>query len=94
MSRVWAAVRSNPVRVWGYGVMLPTFGLLVGYGIVTEAQAAAWIGLGAGILAIPGTETVRSKVTPTVNLAKLERVAPDVGPEAADVIRRDLGEGV
>jgi len=63
--RLWAAVRSNPVRVWAYGVLVPACGVLVVYGLLTTAQAAAWIGLGAGVCGIPiGAEVVRARVTP------------------------------
>lgn len=65
MTRLWAAVRSNPVRTWAYGVVLPGFGVLLVYGVLSGTQAAAWIALAAGVLAVPGAEAVRSRVTPT-----------------------------
>lgn len=64
MSRILTVVRREPVRVYLYGVLGPALGVLFVYGIVTATQLAAWLALGAGVLAVPAIETTRAKVTP------------------------------
>jgi hypothetical protein len=64
VTRVVAWVRQEPVRVWLYGTLAPALGVLFVYGIVSATQVAAWLALGAGLLAVPAVETARSKVTP------------------------------
>lgn len=53
---------TQPVRLWLYGLMGPIMALLVGYGILSDAQASMWIALGASALGVVGaTEFARSK---------------------------------
>jgi hypothetical protein len=64
VKRVVAWVRQEPVRVWMYGTLAPALGVLFVYGILSATQVAAWLALGAGLLAVPAVETARSKVSP------------------------------
>ena len=65
MSRLWAAVRREPVRAYLYGLLTPGAALAVAYGLVEQAKAALWIALG-GVALVPGAaELARRKVTPT-----------------------------
>lgn len=57
-------VRSEPVRVWMYGVLVAILALLVGTGVVTGALAPLIMGVITAVLAIPAVEIARSKVTP------------------------------
>lgn len=41
------------VRKWIYGLAAPTLGLLIGYGIIDQAQAALWAAL-VGAVLVPG----------------------------------------
>ncbi len=68
-------VSREPVRVWGYGVLVPACGVLFVYGLLTAEQAAAWIALGAGVVGVPvGAEVVRGKVTPVSKLGDVDRL--------------------
>jgi hypothetical protein len=55
---------TEPVRAYLYPVLLAVVGVLVGYGIIEQTQAALWIALGAALLGVPAVERARSKVTP------------------------------
>jgi hypothetical protein len=55
---------TEPVRAYLYPVLLAVVGVLVGYGIIEQTQAALWIALGAALLGVPAVESARSKVTP------------------------------
>lgn len=82
--RVWAVVRLEPVRVWAYGAIVPAFGVLVVYGVLSDAEAVAWISAAAGALGVRGAEAVRSKVSPTITrppeVDPLEAIDP-LGPK-------------
>lgn len=64
MRRVWGVVRREPVRFYLYGVLLGGEGVALTYGLLSKEQAAAWLGLGAAMLAVPAIERARSRVTP------------------------------
>lgn len=65
MSRVWAAVRREPVRAYLYGLLAPGAALAVAYGVTSQDRAALWIALG-GVVLVPGAaELARRRVTPT-----------------------------
>lgn len=57
-------VRREPVRVYLYGVLGSVVALGGVYGVVTGEQAAVWLGVGVALLAVPGVEAARSKVSP------------------------------
>jgi hypothetical protein len=57
-------IKSEPVRVYLYGVLLAGLAVLVGVGIVDDATALLYAALGAAVLGIPAVEIARSKVTP------------------------------
>lgn len=65
MSRVWAAVRREPVRAYLYGLLAPGAALAVAYGVISQDKAALWIAVG-GVVLVPGAaELARRRVTPT-----------------------------
>lgn len=64
MTRLWAALRRNPVRVYLYGLLVPAEALAVSYGLLSDDQGMLWLGLGAAVLVVPGVELARAKVTP------------------------------
>ncbi len=80
MRRVLTVIRREPVRVWLYGTLGPIFGVLFVYGIVDQIQATTWIALGGGILAVPGTESVRAMVSPVAGLGARPHACGIVSP--------------
>lgn len=57
--------KTEPVRLWLYGLMGPLMALLVGYGVLSDAQASMWIAVGVAVAGVGfGTEFARSKATP------------------------------
>ena len=54
----------EPVRARLYALIAPVAALLVGYGIVSEAQAALWIGLATAVLGTLAVESARAHVVP------------------------------
>ncbi|HEY9337579.1 MAG TPA: hypothetical protein VIQ79_24275 [Kribbella sp.] len=67
MTRLWAAVRRQPVRSYLYGVLVPGEALAVSYGLVSGNQGALWLALGAAVLVVPAAEAARARVTPTAD---------------------------
>lgn len=67
MDRVLVAIRRRPVRVYLYGLLLPGFGLAVGYGLVSADKAALWITFGGAALVVGGAELAQRKTTPTAD---------------------------
>lgn len=64
----WA--RTEPVRLWLYGLMAPVMAILVGYGVLSDAQASMWITLATAALGIiGGTEFARSKAYAPAHVA-------------------------
>jgi len=55
---------AEPVRTYLYPVLLAVVGVLVGYGVLEQTQAALWIALGAALLGVPAVEKARSRVSP------------------------------
>lgn len=64
MTRLWAAVRRRPVRVYLYGLLTPGFALAVAYGLLSADKAALWITLGGAALVVTGGELAQRKTTP------------------------------
>ena len=64
MTKLSAWLRSEPVRVYLYGVLAALVALLVGYGVLTGELAALWLAFGAALLTVPAVERTRSSVTP------------------------------
>ncbi len=56
--------RSEPVRRYAYGLIAPLVTMLILYGVLDAQSAVVWIGAATAVLAVPGIEKVRSKVTP------------------------------
>lgn len=46
--------RGEPVRLYAYGLLVPTLALLVGYGWLTTEQAGLWLAVGAAALLFSG----------------------------------------
>lgn len=64
--RRFLSAEHEPVRRYVYSVLLAVLGLLVTFGVLTDADSAA-IAVAAGsvlLVGIPGVELARSKVTP------------------------------
>lgn len=68
MSRLDRLVTYNPVRTYMYGVLGPLVALLVGYDVVSAADAPRWLALGAAVLGVPATELARARVRPVASL--------------------------
>jgi hypothetical protein len=64
VTRLWTAVRRQPVRAYLYGLLAPGAALAVGYGLTTADKAALWIALGGVVLVPTAAELARRKVTP------------------------------
>lgn len=64
MTRLLAAVRRRPVRVYLYGLLAPGFGVAMAYGLVTADKAALWITVGGAVLVVGGAEAAQTKTTP------------------------------
>lgn len=56
--------KSEPVRMYLYGLLVPLLAVLVFYGVVDSSAVALFIALGAAVLGVPAVEVARSKVTP------------------------------
>jgi hypothetical protein len=75
--------KTEPIRLWGYGVMAPLLALLAFKGVISSDEVALWLALGGAVLTPASVETIRSqtdspatkaaqsaaKGTVTVNLA-------------------------
>lgn len=64
MTRVLAALRRRPVRLYLYGLLVPGFGVALAYGLTTADKAALWITLGGAVLVVGGSELAQTKTTP------------------------------
>lgn len=60
-------MRLQPVRAYLYGALIPGEALAVSYGLLSDNQGALWLALGAAVLAIPGIELARARVTPVAD---------------------------
>lgn len=56
--------KSEPVRMYLYGLLAPLLAVLVFYGVVESSAVALFFALGAAVLGVPAVEVARSKVTP------------------------------
>ena len=65
MKRARELVRSEPVRVYVYGLVSALVAVAVLYDRVTGAQGAGWLALLGAVLAGPVVEGARSRVSPT-----------------------------
>lgn len=88
MTRLWAAVRREPVRAYLYGLLAPAAALGVAYGLTTADKAALWIALG-GVVLVPGAaELARRRVTPTddprTKAGKPAELVPETPDEPTD----------
>lgn len=63
-------LQREPVRVYLYLVLVAIVALLVSYGIVNDGDRDLWLALGAAVLAVPGIEAARARVTPTAKLPR------------------------
>lgn len=61
MIRRWN--RTEPVRLYAYGLVGPLLALALLYGLVEADKVAAWAALAAAVL-IPSTEATRARVSP------------------------------
>lgn len=59
---------TEPVRAYGYSLVVALVGLLVFLNVVDASLAAIIVTTAAAVLAVPATELVRSKVTPNSKL--------------------------
>jgi hypothetical protein len=64
VTRVLAAFRRRPVRLYLYGLLVPGFGVALAYGLTTADKAALWITLGGAVLVVGGGEFAQTKTTP------------------------------
>lgn len=64
MIRVRELFRSEPVRVYVYGLAAALVALLVAYGVLDGGQAAVWLAVVTALLAVPAAEGARSMVVP------------------------------
>lgn len=55
----------EPVRLYLYGLLIPTAAILVAYGILSNTDAPLWIALAEAALGVGAVELARSRVTPT-----------------------------
>lgn len=83
MTRLYAALRRQPVRTYMYGLLAPAVALLGAYGLTTPAKGALWIALGGVVLLPVGVEAARAKVTPLSRPRNKDGV-PLVSSEGAD----------
>lgn len=64
--------KTEPVRLWLYGIAAPLAAIGVGYGVLSEAQASMWITLAGAVLGVlGGTEFARSKAYAPANVAQV-----------------------
>lgn len=59
---------SEPVRAYGYSVVVALVGLLVYLGVVDASLAAILVTAAAAVLSVPAVEAVRASVTPNKKL--------------------------
>lgn len=68
-------VRSEPVRVYVYGLAAALVALLVVYGVLDGAQAAVWLAVVTAVVSVPLVEGARARVTPSPPAHVFERHA-------------------
>lgn len=87
VSRLWAAVRRRPTRVYLYGLLTPGFALAVRYGLTTQDEAALWIAFGGAVLVVTGAELAQLKTTsyadPRTQDGKPAEILPDAPTDDA-----------
>ncbi len=60
-----STLRSEPVRIYLYGVLAAVVAVLVLYGVLDAGSTPIWLALGLAALALPSpVEGLRSTVTP------------------------------
>lgn len=75
---------TEPVRRWVYGITAPLLALLVGYGVLSDAQAGLWGTLGTAALGIvAGTEFARSKAFSPATVAEMLDKGSGAGESSA-----------
>lgn len=62
------------VRKYIYAILIALGPLAVFYGVVSDVEAALWIGVGATVLAVPGSSLALTHLTPDS-----EEVEPTLG---------------
>ena len=79
MTKLFQLLRREPVRVYLYSVLGAVLLLLIGIGVVTASTAALIGGVAVAVLAVPGTEALRSQVyaPATVDQIRADLPAPD-----------------
>lgn len=64
--------KTEPVRLWLYGIAAPLAAIGVGYGVLSDAQASMWITLAGAVLGVVfGGEAARSKTYAPANVAQV-----------------------
>ncbi len=64
MTRIASLLAKEPVRAYLYGVLGSLITAGVVYGLVTGEEAAVWLAVAGSLLAVPGVEKARARVTP------------------------------
>lgn len=67
MTRLVAALRREPIRVYLYGVLASGEAVAVSYGLVSQVRGVLWLALGAAVLVVPAAEAARQRSTPTAD---------------------------
>lgn len=65
VSALVAYLKREPVRLYLYAVALAVVALLVVLGVLSASIAPVVLALVAAVLAVPTTESLRARVTPT-----------------------------
>lgn len=81
MTRLLAAVRRRPVRLYLYGLLVPGFTVAVGYGWTTADKAALWIAFGGAALVVTGGELAQTKTTPVADPRTKDGAPAELLPE-------------
>jgi len=86
MNSLKSLVANEPVRAYGYAVLVPLLALLVALGVITTGLVPLILALAGAVLAVGGvtaTEVVRSQVSPvvTVDSDSTVKAAPGADPD-------------
>lgn len=63
MSKVANWVRSEPVRLYAYALLVPLFAVLVFHGVVSDEAVPLYLALAEAVLGVAAVEAARRKVT-------------------------------
>lgn len=81
MTRVLAALRRRPVRLYLYGLLVPGFAVATAYGLTSSDKATLWTALGGAVLVVGGGEWAQTKTTPIADPRTQDGAPAELIPE-------------